>query len=174
MTKSLLATAALCTGFVPGFCAADTGGDVVAAMERDCLAPLRAAAPLGTGLTRADAAMEATLLNGKIGKVYRTENSAVVVIGHASGDTCDVMGLAVPGAELAARFEAWRAGAGASFAASADTSIATSGAGGGYFASPLDGGGFLQIFVTQHDTGFVGVTASRVADSAQAREVLGL
>ncbi|WP_417260466.1 hypothetical protein [Celeribacter sp.] len=145
---------------------------VTQAVQSYCITPLEKEIALGFGLERAPKDMERKLLNGKVAKIYRTDDSRVLVVAHESGQTCEIMALGTDIVEFAVATSEWRVG-GAEMTASASTNINPEGQSGGYFAAALESGGYIQSFVTVlPDNRFIGVTTSRVADSAQAREVL--
>ncbi|MEN8837240.1 MAG: hypothetical protein ABF243_08865 [Celeribacter marinus] len=158
-----------------GFCPLSLFAEPVARAVQDyCITPLAEDIALGFGLARASAEMERKLLNGKVAKLYRTDDSRIMVVAHESGQTCEVMALGADIVEFAVATGGWRVRDTAP-ASSPSTNINPNGQSGGYFAARLGDDGFIQSFVTVlPERQFIGVTTSRVAQSAQAREVLGL
>ncbi|GAA3856639.1 hypothetical protein [Celeribacter arenosi] len=147
---------------------------VVDAVQSYCVTPLHGDTALGFGLTRASAQMEAQLLNGKDAALFRTDSPNILVVAHNSGQTCEVMALGTDQSDFVAATGDLSLDGGV-FAQSADTVYFADKPGGGYLVAPRDAGGFIQAFVTTHpESRFIGVTVGRVADSAMAREVLGL
>lgn len=145
---------------------------VTQAVQSYCITPLANDIALGFGLERAPKEMEGKLLNGKVAKLYRTDDSRVLVVAHESGQTCEIMALGTDIVEFAIATSEWRVD-GVQMTASASTNINPEGQSGGYFAAALEAGGYVQSFVTVlPERHFIGVTTSRVDDSAQAREVL--
>ena len=153
---------------------ADGGADLVQSMSEICVASLETGANVGPGLTRAQPAMEAKLLNGKQGKIWRTENPKVVIVAHSSGETCEVMGLGILPSEFDRSLQAWLLDAGQTFKIDPGHNIQDATPGGAYLAQPLADGGYVQMFIQTHpETRFVGITVARVEDSVQAKELLG-
>lgn len=153
---------------------ADGGADLVQSMSGVCVASLVSGTDVGPGLTRAEPAMESKLLNGKQGKIWRTENPKIVIVAHTSGDTCEVMGLGILPSEFSESLQVWLREDGQSFKIDPGHNMQDTTPGGAYLAQPLDDGGFVQMFIQTHpETRFVGITVARVEDSVQARELLG-
>lgn len=153
---------------------ADGGTDLVESMSGICVSSLESGSEIGPGLTRAEPAMETKLLNGKQGKIWRTGNPKVVVVAHTSGETCEVMGLGVLPSEFDQSLMTWLQDEGQSYRISPGHNIQDNTPGGAFLARRLDDDGFIQMFVQTHpESNFIGITVARVADSAEARELLG-
>lgn len=147
---------------------------VVQAVSDFCVLPLHQGAEMGDGLSRAPAEMETKLLNGKLGKIYRTANPQILVVAHDSGQTCEIMALGTDLSAFVAALGDLRIDDGV-FASSPDTTFPSDAPGGGYLAAVREAGGFMQIYLTTHpESRFIGATVGRVDDSAMARQVLGL
>jgi hypothetical protein len=150
---------------------AGAADDAVASLVSACVAPLETGTAIGDGLVRAAPEMEAKLLDNKAGKLFRTENSSVVVVVHDSGDTCEIMALGLRIAEFDTAFRGWLADEPA-YRIDAEANLNDDAPGGAYIARAIDTG-FVQAFIqTQPDTGFVGITVSRVSQSSAAEELL--
>lgn len=144
------------------------------AVQTHCITPLHTGAALGEGLQRAPKDMEAKLLNGKIARLYRTDDPQILVVAHESGQTCEIMALGADLGAFGAAIEAWEIDD-TLFTASADSLIKADAPSGGYYVAPRGEDGFIQVFVTSRpDARFVGVTVARVPDGAMARQVLGI
>lgn len=147
---------------------------VVAATQRYCIDPLARDTALGFGLERAPAAMEAKLLNGKLARIFRTDDPQILVVAHDSGKTCDIMALGKDVGAFGAAIGDWQLDT-APFIASPDSQIHLDKPGGGFYAAQRAEGGFVQMFVTtQPQYRSIVVNVVRAQDSALAREVLGL
>lgn len=158
-----------------GAARANEGADMIGAMAGICITSLESGAAVGPGLKRADPAMEAKLLNGKTGTVWRTWNAQIVIVAHDSGDTCEVMGIGMLPGGFARALNGWREDAGRSYAIDAGQNMPDDGPGGAYLARQMPERDFIQMFIqTQPEARFIGITVARVKDSTQAREVLGL
>jgi hypothetical protein len=126
---------------------------------------------LAYGLTRAAPEMEAQLLDGKAAQLFRTANPKIVVVAHDSADTCEVMALGLTVSEFDTAFRVWLAAQDA-YRVDALAKMGDDIEGGAYIARALEAG-FVQAFIQTHPkSGFIGITASRVAQSAQAEELL--
>lgn len=155
----------------PGVIHAEDGPDLIEALSASCIMPLETGGGLAKGLEVAPDEMAARLLNGKDAVLRRHPNPRILVVAHNSGDTCEVMTLGIRAETVADGIRAWAGQAGYTIADGENMALPTGG--GAYLARALDEG-FVQIFVhTDAARGFTGITAGRVADSAQAREVLG-
>lgn len=168
MTRFILS---ILMGLLPGLAFADDQQDLVGALSETCVAPLEQGMPMVQGLTAAPDAMAAKLLNGKDATLWRHANPKIVILAHNSGNTCEVMGLGLDMGAVSGVIRDWAAEAGYTVAEGENMDLPTGG--GAYLVRALDEG-FLQIFV-HFDTPrkFIGISAGRVEDSAQAREVLG-
>jgi len=152
---------------------ASDGSEMVGALRDVCMVSLETRTAVGPGVTRAPAEMEAKLLNGKIASVWRTANPKIVVVAHDSGNTCEVMGLGMVVSDFAEALRLWAADAG--MVIDADENMNDDGPGGAYLARAMAEGDFVQIYIeAQPAQTFVGVTATRVQDSVQAKELLGM
>jgi hypothetical protein len=152
-------------------CFANDGEDVVQALLGHCMTPLETGAPLAYGLTRAAPEMEVKLLDGKAAQVFRTANPKIVVVPHDNAETCEIMALGLSVSEFDAAFRAWLASQ-ASYRVDAGAKMGDDIEGGAYIARALDAG-YVQAFIQTHpQSGFIGITAARVAQSAQAEELL--
>jgi len=147
--------------------------DTMAALLGHCVAPLETTSELGAGLTRAAPEMEAKLLDGKAAKILRTENPRVVVVAHDSGDTCEIMALGMTISEFDTAFRDWLTTQ-QDYRVDATAKMADDVAGGAFIARKLPDAGYVQAFIQTHpDSGFIGITVSRVASSAAADELFG-
>jgi hypothetical protein len=147
--------------------------DTMAALIGHCVTPLETTAELGAGLPRAAPEMEAKLLDGKAAKILRTENPRVVVVAHDSGDTCEIMALGMVVSEFDQAFRDWLEGQ-ADYRVDVTAKMTDAEAGGAYIARKLPDEGYVQAFIQTHpDSGFVGITVSRVVRSAAADELFG-
>lgn len=145
---------------------------VIDAVQAHCIDPLYHATPLGAGLEAAPAAMAAKLLNGKTAQLFKTADPQILVVAHNSGATCEVMALGHDFASFAQATDQWKIGE-VAFTASEGSQVFMEKPGGGYYVIARDAGGYVQMFViSQPEMGFLGITAARVDDSAQAREIL--
>lgn len=154
---------------------ADDAADIMNAISDICIDRLENGRAIGAGLDRANAAMENKLLNGKAGKIWRLNNQKVVIVEHDSGETCEVMAIGVDPSDVGAALQVWMGFDGQAFTIDPEYKLPAQGSGGAYLARQLENGDFLQVFVqSQAEAKFVGMTASRVQDSVQARELLGL
>ena len=112
--------------------------------------------------------METKLLNGKPGRIFRTASPKIVVLAHDSGTACEVMGLGIAIAEFSAALHAWL-DVDSDFVIDATANMPATGQGGASIARVMPEGDFLQAFIqTLAEAGFVGITVSRVAESAAA------
>jgi len=151
---------------------ASDGSDVLNAMVSNCITPLESKTRLGDTLARADAAMETRLLDGRLGRVFRTANPKVVVLVHDSGTTCEVMGLGIAIAEFAVSLDAWL-DVDPNFAIDAGANMPAQGQGGASIAGAMPEGDFVQAFIqTLAEAGFIGINVSRVADSEAPKAML--
>jgi hypothetical protein len=83
------------------------------------------------------------------------------------------MGLGMDMDAFAAALNVWQSAN--RYGIDAHANISANAPGGAYIARQIEGGDFIQAFIqSQPEIKFVGITMSRVADSVQAREVLGL
>ncbi len=163
---------AVLLALVAGTAQADNGADLIDALSASCIEPLESGGALAEGLTKAPVSMSMQLLNGKDATLWRLPNAKLLVVAHNSGNTCEVMALGVDMAVLANALRGWAFEAGYTIADGENMDLATGG--GAYIVRALDEG-FVQIFVhTDAPRGFAGISAGRVEDSAQAREVLGM
>jgi hypothetical protein len=150
---------------------ASDGDDVMEALLSHCVSPLETGAPLAYGLQRAAPEMEAKLLDGKAARVFRTTNPKIVVVAHDSADTCEVMALGLTISKFDVAFRAWLGGQ-TDYRVDAEAKMGDEIDGGAYIARALQAG-FVQAFIQTHpQSGFIGITVARVAQSAQAEELL--
>jgi hypothetical protein len=151
---------------------ATDGSDVLSAMVSNCITPLQSKTELGADLTRADSVMETKLLDGKLGRVYRTANPKVVILAHESGTTCEVMGLGIAVPEFTASLDAWL-DVDTDFVIDDTANMPATGQGGASIARIMPEGDYMQAFIqTLGDAGFIGITVSRVAESEAAKAML--
>lgn len=156
---------------IPALVFAGDREDLAHALSNACITPLETKTKLAAGFDPAPDAMAAKLLNGKDATLWRHENSKIVIVAHNTGETCEVMGMGLDMNAVAISIRGWAEASGYIFSEGENMDLATGG--GAYLVRALDTG-FVQIFVhTDAERGFVGVTASRVKESTQAREVLG-
>ena len=147
--------------------------DTMAALLGHCVTPLEMSTELGAGLTRAAPEMEAQLLDGKAAKLLRTDNPRVVVVAHDSGDTCEIMALGMVVSQFDTAFRGWLTGQ-PDYRVDATAKMTDDAAGGAYIARKLPDASYVQAFIQTHpESGFVGITASRVDSSAAADELFG-
>ncbi|MGR3660401.1 MAG: hypothetical protein ACU0CA_04320 [Paracoccaceae bacterium] len=158
-----------------GVARADDGADVVGAMSGICVTSLMSGAAVGPGLTRAGPATEEKILHGKIGKIWRTWNNKVVILDHASGKTCEVLGLGVTPSQFGLALESWLREGGAAYTPNKPVNFPDHKPGGIYLVTQLEDGGFIQMFIQSlPDAKYLEIIIARVAESAEARDVLGL
>ena len=158
-------------GILPGFALADDAEDLIDVLTEACVVPLQNEAVMAQGLDVASEAMATQLLNGKDATLWRHPNPKLVVVVHNSGNTCEIMGLGIDMAGAATAIRDWAGDAQYTFAPGENMDLP---AGGGAYLVRAVEDGYVQIFVhVDTPRGFLGITAGRVADSAQAREVLG-
>ena len=154
----------------PAFAA--TGEDAVSALQAHCLAPLEEGTALGEGLTRAVPEMEARLLDNKAARIFRTEDPSIVVVAHDSGETCEIMAIGTRPSDFDTAFRAWLGGQ-ADYRINVEAAMGDVKPGGAYIARKV-GEAYVQAFIQTHpESGFVGITASRVESSASADELFG-
>ncbi|MEO8531686.1 MAG: hypothetical protein ABI459_10715 [Deltaproteobacteria bacterium] len=147
--------------------------DAMTALLNQCVTPLETAAEVGAGLTRAAPAMEAKLLDGKAAKLLRTDNPRVVVVVHDSGVTCEIMALGMVVSEFDVVFRDWLT-AQPDYRVDVGAKMTDEGPGGAYIARKLPEAGYVQAFIQTHpESGFIGITVSRVETSAAADELFG-
>lgn len=158
-----------------GVVRADDGADVVGAMSGICVTALMTGAAVGPGLTRAEPAAEEKILHGKSGKIWWTWNNKVVVLDHASGRTCEVLGLGVTPSSFGLALEAWLRDAGSGYTPNKPVNFPDGKPGGIYLVTQLEDGGFIQMFIQSlPDAKYLEIIVARVAESSEARDVLGL
>lgn len=170
--KNLVLAAALVFG---GAAHAQDGGSVmVQALSSGCLAKLNSGAFVEGDMERGSANMEAALLNGKQGRIWRTDDARVVLVDYASVTACDVMGLQIDVAEFRDALLAWQAIEGAGYTVSGDPNLSLTDPDGVYFVRKTDDGEYVQVTVTSNpERVFIGIVTTRVEESFEAREVLG-
>ncbi len=167
---NILAIALAGFAAVPAF-AADADA-VLGALVKHCITPLETNGLLGATLTRADAGMETKLLDGKLGRVFRTANPKVVVVAHDSGSTCEVMGLGIAVAEFSASIGFWLE-VDSNYVIDSGANMPATGQGGASLARAMPEGDFILAFIqTLAEAGFIGITVSRLADSEIAKQML--
>lgn len=160
---------------IGGAANAQGGGAVmVQAMSSGCLAKLNSGAFVEGDLERGSAQMEAALLNGKQGRIWRTDDQRVVIADFESATACDVMGLQIDVGEFRDALLAWQGIEGVSYTVSGDPNLSLSDPDGVYFVRKTDNGEYVQITVTSNpERVFIGIVTTRVKESFEAREVLG-
>ncbi|WP_417250278.1 hypothetical protein [Celeribacter sp.] len=169
--RLIAALVAAVLGYVPMSVSAEP---VVDAVQAHCITPLYLDTELGFGLERAPKQMEAKLLQGKVARLYRTDDPKILVVAHESDRTCEIMALGTDLAAFDTAISTWTVGE-MPFTASDDSVLLTDAPSGGYYVAALPEGDFIQVFVAvRPGAKFIGVTVGRVGDSAMARQVLGI
>ena len=168
--KSLLA---LIISSAPAF-AQDGGAVILQAMAAGCLNKMEAGAFNTDIYERANQQMELKLLNNRSGRVWRTEDSRVVIVDFESETLCDVMGLQVPVNEFVNALTGWLSFEGRAYTVDTDANLTPDSADGAYFVRKTDAGDYIQVTVTSSpENNFIGLNVQRVADSFAAQAVLG-
>lgn len=154
--------------------AQDGGTTMLQAMEAGCLSKLNSGSFNTDSFERANPQMEIQLLNNRSGRVWRTDDSRVVIIDFESETLCDVMGLQISVEEFATALAGWLEFEGRDFSIDTDVNLTPDSADGAYFVRKTNEGDYIQVTVTSNpEYNFIGLNAQRVADSFAADEVLG-
>lgn len=154
--------------------AQDGGAVMLQAMAAGCLNKLETGSFNTELYERANPQMEIQLLNNRSGRVWRTNDSRVVVVDFESETLCDVMGLQVPVNEFVNALTGWLGFEGRAYTIDTDANLTPDSADGAYFVRKTDDDHYIQVTVTSNpEYNFIGLNAQRVADSPAAREVLG-
>ncbi len=158
-----------------GFASAQDGGTVmVQALSSGCLTKLNSGEFSEGSLERGAQNVEAALLNGKQGRIWRTSDPRVVIVDFESATACDVMGLQIDVVEFRDALAAWRGIEGAAFTVSGDPMLSETDPDGVYFVRKTDDDQYLQITITSNPGhNFIGIVTTRVKESFEARDVLG-
>lgn len=172
--KQILLAGLVLTGLGGVATAQDGGSTMVQALSAGCLSKLNSGEFVEGSLERGTPEVEAALLNGKQGRIWRTSDARVVIVDFQSATACDVMGLQVDVTEFRDALAIWQGIEGAAFTVSGDPMLSPTDPDGVYFVRKTDNGEYIQITVTSNpEHNFIGVVTTRVKESFEAREVFG-
>lgn len=172
--KRIILAALISIGWNGAVLAQDGGAVMMQALSSGCLAKLNSGEFSEGTLKRGAPNVEAALLNGKQGRIWRTSDARVVIVDFDSATACDVMGLQIDVVEFRDALAAWQGIEGVAFTVSGDPELSETDPDGVYYVRKTDDDQYVQITITSNpEHNFIGVVTTRVEESFEAREVLG-